>query len=173
MSGFGQYAGSGDYTKCKNGTYPATITSAKIVLENGKPKLHPESHKASVDVAFQLDLETDDGPVELNRRFNVTYGKNRTTGSYSNWALLIEAATGVACGDKAQGHVGERELTGKRLNVRAKNVESNGNKYTNIVDFEPLEDAGPGFGRYAEPTPRAAAAQSLGIEEDDLDEIPF
>ena len=171
MPGFGSLAPTSDYTKTKNGMYPATITAAKVLMEDGQPKLHPESHKMSIDVSFQLDATNDEGnPIELQRRFGYTFGKNRTTGAYSNWAMFVEAATGVACGDAAQHHVGDKELTGRRLNVRTKNAESNGNKYTNIVDFEPIEEEAP------RPAPRAAAhapAAAVGLEEDDLSSLPF
>jgi hypothetical protein len=161
MPGFGSYAKGGDYAPVKNGSYPATIVGAQIVKENGQVKYHPESGKASVDVTFQLDITNDEGnPVELRRRMGLTYGKNRKTGAYSNWATFLETATGIACGDKAQGHVGEEALVGRRLTVRVKRVESNGNTYSNVVDFEELDER--------DEAPLDDDAAELG-----LDEIPF
>lgn len=172
MAGFGDGISS-DYTKVKNGQYPGTIISAKTVLDDkGLPKLHPESRKQSVKVGFQLDEENDQGPITLDRVFNVTFGKNNTTGQYSAWSQVIEVFCGIPCGDGAQRHVGESEMLGKRGVLWTKNVESNGNKYTNIVDFVKEEDA-PRPAARPSAAPAAAAASSVGLTDADLEELPF
>jgi hypothetical protein len=143
MGGYGDYSTS-DYTKVKNGMYPATITGSGLVMENGKPKELTSdggAKKKMVKVDFQLDSENEDGGIEISRQLTLTYGKNKQTAAYSAWSTLIHAATGIVCGDRAQFAVGDEDLRGKRVMLRIKNVESNGNKYSNIVDFEPLEDA--------------------------------
>lgn len=175
MPGFGDGISS-DYTKVKNGRYPATIISAKVVLDDkGFPKLHPESHKQSVKVGFQLDEESDNGPIALDRVFNITFGKNNKNGAYAAWAQVIEVFCGIPCGDKAQYHIGEAEMVGKRGVLWTKNVESNGNKYTNIVDFEKIEDDGPpvAVAPRVSAAPATSAAESIGLDPEDLESLPF
>lgn len=143
MPGFGDYATT-DFTKVKNGMYPATIVSAALVMENGKPKELTSdggAKKKLVKVDFQLDSENEDGGIDISRQLTLTYGKNKQTAAYSAWATLISAACGIACGDRAQYAIGAEDLERKRVMLRIKNVESNGNKYSNIVDFEECEDA--------------------------------
>lgn len=161
MPGFADYAPTSDYTKCPAGVYPATVVSAKIVMDGNVPKYivneSTGAKKIQVEVRLHLDKTDAEGnPIELSRKFGYTFGKNRSTGTYSGWAQFVEAATGVAAGNPAQHHVGDQEVKGKRITVMTKNVESGGNRYTNIVDFLPMEEE-PGA-----PAARAQAKEQLG-----------
>lgn len=176
MPGFGAEV-SNDYTKVKNGSYPATVISAAVVMENGHAKVIKSDNgaeKKMVKVLFHLDESDDEGnPIELTRTFGLTYGKNRQTGAWSGWAQFLEAATHVVGGDKAQYHIGNEELAGKRLSLRIKNVTTDqGSKFSNVVDFEPIDEEA-----VAAPAPVPAprpVAQAQHPHDAPLDEeVPF
>ncbi len=173
MSGFGAEVNN-DYTKVKNGSYPATVIEAALVMENGHPKVLKSDNgaeKKMVKVVFHLDdpASGDGNPIELSRTFGLTYGKNRQTGSWSGWAQFLEAATHVAGGDKAQYHIGNEELAGKRLSLRIKNVTTDqGSKFSNIVDFEPIEDEPPSAA-----VPAKFVHKAADVDPAEAEEIPW
>lgn len=169
MPSIGSYAPPVDYSSVPDDIYEATIASASIVMEKDQPTvpLIDKFGKSRVLVKFTLDNETgnDGGSVELRRQFAISYGA--TGGTYAALAQLIQAATGIKCGDKAQRNVTTEQLQGARLRVQTATVEKDDKTYTNVVATFPPKAQG------ARPAAQTKAAASLGLADDDLDEIPF
>lgn len=158
----------------ENDVYPATITLARPVMDGATFAMN-DSGKTMVDFRFQLDDEQDDegNPIVLYRsKMAVSYGQY--AGKWADWAMLIEAALGIPGGDKAQRNVNTDDLLNKKVRVQTTKVPANdgsGKIYTNVVGyFAPKKTA-------VAPRPTAApatsAAASVGLEEGDLDELPF
>jgi len=131
-----QYAAGSDRTVIEPDVYPATITNAAVLMENGKAKINKYG-KTQIAIGVLLDNEVgpDGGPVELRRTLSISYGRNNASGNYSELAKLIEAACDVACGDAAQRHVTTEQLIGKHLRVQTTNTDKDGRIYTNIAGF--------------------------------------
>jgi hypothetical protein len=178
MGSISQYAVTKDRSIIEPDVYPATISHCSVVMENGLPKLD-QYGKTRLLVRVTLDDETgpDGGPIELQRSLAISYGRNSQTGVYAAMAQLIQAATGIPCGDKAQPHVMTEDLLGKPLRVQTDNVESNGAVYTNIVSFLPVKKRDPKAAPAAKPVPpqfqhKPAAAPEPEPDYDEQ-EIPF
>lgn len=145
MPAIGNFAtGGGDFASVPDDIYPATITHASVVMDKDNPNM-PATDKWGKNrllVKFELDDEKDDagGPIELRRQFAISYGQ--TGGTYAALANLIQAATGIKNGDKAQRHVTTEELVGKKVRVQTATVEKDDKTYTNVVGtFAPKKAA--------------------------------
>src|ERR1700761_5172087 len=120
-----------------NDLYPATITRAQPVMENGTFAIS-ENGKAMVDMRFQLEELDDEGnPIVLYRnKMPVSFGQY--AGKWSDWSMLIEAALNIPCGDKAQHNVDTDDLMNCKLRVQTAKVPSkkgDGKIYTNVVGY--------------------------------------
>ena len=168
-----------------NDVYAATITLAKPVLDPATGSFAiTENGKAQVDLRFQLDDETDDegNPIVLYRsKMAVSYGQY--AGKWADWATLIAAALGIPEGDKAQRNVDTDDLQGKKVRVQTAKVAStkgDGKVYVNCVGYLAPKKAKPAPvaalvdypATVAAPAAKTAAAK-LGLDEDDLSDIPF
>jgi len=169
----GTYAASTSYASVPDDIYPATVTHAEVMMDKDDPRLPftDKFGKNRLRVKFTLDEEVgpDNGPIELSRQFAISYGA--TGGTYAALASFIEACMGIKCGDKAQRNVRPSELLERKLRVQVKNVEKDDKTFCNVVGtFAPKKTA-------VAPRPTAApatsAAASVGLEEGDLDDLPF
>jgi hypothetical protein len=122
---FGEYANEGGASGLDNGMYDATIKSAALVMENGQPKATQDGKK-QVDVFFQIDAETT-----VKRRYSISFGQNSATKTWAAFAKLIEAATGVKCGEKAQRQVTDMELVGRPVRIV---IETNDRGYSDVAN---------------------------------------
>jgi hypothetical protein len=174
MPAIGQYAAQSSYAAVPDDIYEAEITSAEIVMDKTDPRI-PETDKWGknrIRIRFALDdqIGDDGGPVELSRLFAISYGA--TAGTYAALANLIQATTGIKCGDKAQRNVTTEQLVGKALRVQVANVEKDDKTFCNVVGtFAPK--AKPAAARPAPVAAPKTAAAKLGLDDDDLDSIPF
>lgn len=163
-----------------NDVYPATITLAKPVMENGTFAI-TENGKAQVDLRFQLDDETDDegNPIVLYRsKMAVSYGQY--AGKWADWSTLIAAALGIPEGDKAQRNVDTDDLLHKEVRVQTAKVAStkgDGKIYVNCVGYLAPKKARPAAAAVpapvAAPAPVHAPAAAVGLAEADLEDLPF
>lgn len=182
MPVIGQYAPEILPPKLEDDVYHGIITKCNVVMDKDNPALAATNQwgKNQVSVTIQLDDERDDegNPIELRRWINISYGQSK--GTYAPLAQLIQAATGIKTGDKAQRNVTTEELTGKRLRVQTANVvsEKDGKPYCNLVGFFAPRKSGaipPGQPTALVAPPQAApktAAARLGLDEDALDDLP-
>jgi hypothetical protein len=169
----GTYAASTSYASVPDDIYEATVTAAEVMMDKENPVLPfaDKFGKNRLRVKFTLDEEVgpDNGPIELNRQFAISYGA--TGGTYAALASFIEATMGLKCGDKAQRNVRPSELVNRKLRVQVKNVEKDDKTFCNVVGtFAPKAKS-------AAPRPAPAAthrpAADVGLEDADLEELPF
>jgi hypothetical protein len=172
--------------KLENDLHPATITFAKPVMDPATGTfMVNENAKTMIDFRFQLDELDDEGnPIVLFRnKMSVSYGQY--AGKWSDYAQLIEAALGIEAGNKAQHNIDTDEFLNKRVRVQTAKVpakDGSGKVYTNAVGyFAPKRPA------QAKAVPRIntelvreaiaadpkGAAAKLGLEEADLQDLPF
>lgn len=173
MPKISDFAPAKDYSRVEEGRYPATITKAEIQRNPDGTAIENQWGKTQILFHFELENETDaaGGPIELRRKLSISYGA--MAGAYAPLAMLIQAATGIKCGDKAQRNVTTEQLVGARLLVDTENVEKDDKTYTNVTGFKPYKVTRPAA--TVTNIPEAVRrSQQLADEEPLLDEeIPF
>lgn len=166
MPQIGQYATEKARAVIEPDLYTATITAAEIVMDKDKPGIPmiDQWGKSRLLLKVELDDEIgpDNGPIELRRQLAISYGQ--TAGTYAALAQLIQAVTGVKCGDHMQRQVTTEELVGAKVRVQTAIVEKDGKSYTNIVGFFAPKRAA------ARPAP---APIEQTTDEELEDDIPF
>ena len=173
----GAYAPEPPRPQIEDDVYAGQITKCFVLMDEKNPALAAmnEWGKNQIQIVVQLEELDDDGnPIELRRRLNISYGQ--TAGTYSALAQLIQAATGVKCGEKAQRNVTTEQLQGARLRVQTAAVSKDERTYINITGFFAPKKSGaipPGTPTaLVAPPPVHAEAKDLGIEAD-LSELPW
>ncbi len=106
------------------GVYPAVIRSLKA---NTAPKFNIDKPQ------LILTLSIEDEPGETYVYLGRSFGKHPTAG-YSKLSKLIQAATGIPCGDKKQLKVKASELEEMMIRVR---TETNEKGYPRVLEFLP------------------------------------
>jgi hypothetical protein len=167
MPSIGQYAKQKLANLIEDDLYSGVISHCEVVMDPTNPKvaLVDQWDKNRLLIKVVLDGPVDDagGPVELRRQLAISYGQS--AGTYSALAQLIEAATGIKRGDKAQRHVTTEELVGKAIRVQTAVVEKDDRTFVNIVGF------------LAPKKPREAIRAMLQDDPDETivsdDELPF
>jgi hypothetical protein len=136
-------------TTLEPGMYDATISKVELVTEpSGEPKLN-KSGREQIDVHFDVEGQS------AKRRYAISFGQNSETKAWSGLSTVIQAATGIKCGEKDQRSVNDRDLVGKAVRIV---LEENGD-YINVTTVMPAsKTAKPA----SKPQPSA-----LGSEPDD------
>jgi hypothetical protein len=127
---FGDFAGGGDQVEFLPARYLAVVTNVENV---GPSKFNPEKDQFQ----FEFDLEDDKGAVVAHTSMwvNATLGFSKIFG-HSKLSQLIQALTGIPCGEKGQRQLRIKELVGLKLWVQA---EPNEKGYARIKEYEPYE----------------------------------
>jgi hypothetical protein len=143
------------------GMYFAMIKSADIVTDNGIPKVN-DNGKNLVDVLFIV------GEYTLKRRYTISFGQNTQNKQWSAFAKMLEATTGVRCGDPAQKSLDEEELRGRECRVV---VDTNDRGYSDITNVLPAPKKEPAAAAKdpvaAKPVAAAKPPQRATVHHDD------
>ena len=135
----GQFASAKNYSKVAPGVYDGVVVKCEVVMDQANPEAPFVDKYGKKRLRVEVELEhvkgDDGGPVTLTRQLPISYGKNNLTGTHAALAVLIEAVMDIPAGNPAQGHVTTEQLTGKRVQIIAKNVTKDDKTYSNIVDF--------------------------------------
>ncbi len=175
MPAIGQYAAEPKRPEIEPDVYAGQITLAAVVMDKDNPALPLTDKwgKNRLQIKVQLEELDDEGnPIELRRQLAIAYGQ--TGGTYAALAQLIQAVTGVKCGDKAQRNVTTEQLQGAKIRVQTAIVEKDEKTYTNIVGFFAPKKSGALPAGQTPPIVAAhAPASAVGLDEDDLSSLPF
>lgn len=176
MPAIGQYAAEPKRPDIEPDVYAGQITLAAVVMDKDNPAvpLTDKWGKNRLQIKVQLEELDDEGnPIELRRQLAIAYGQ--TGGTYAALAQLIQAVTGVKCGDKAQRNVTTEQLQGAKIRVQTAIVEKDDKTYTNIVGFFAPKKAGavPAGTPTALVAPPHRPATDVGLDDDDLSSLPF
>lgn len=112
------------------GEHTAEVLSVKNI---GPSKFNPEKNQA------EFEFILGDGN-KVRKWCNISFGKSAMTG-YSTLAKLIEALTGIPCGDWRQSKLKPSDLIGRKMAVV---TVLNDKGYPKIESFSPAADQ-PGF----------------------------
>jgi hypothetical protein len=107
------------------GDYVATVLSVK---NDGPNKYNPQKDQ------FRFEFELAPTGEKTSMWVNKSFGFSEANG-YSKLAQLIQALTGIPCGDKRQKDVTLKSLQGLRLSVVTKLSKTG---YANIDAFAPF-----------------------------------
>jgi len=166
MPSFQQYVEPAGAT-VEDGVYSATVTKAKVVLDDsGVPKKN-DNGKCSIDVTFDLGEE-----CEVRRRYSISFGQNRTNGQWAAFAKFLAVVSGTQPSDPRLALMEPEELLGKKCQVV---ISTNDKGYSNVDNVLAAKKA-TGKPQPSAPPPAVVEDHALVDEGDfpsDSDEPEF
>lgn len=117
------------------GIYDVIVEKAEVVKNADGTLKMTENGKHQVDVMFRID-----GDTTLNRRYTISFGKNKQNGQYAAFASFIAAVTGIPMGDPRQRNITESDLMGRRARIVTVVTDEG---YVNIESVAPPPKAKP------------------------------